>query len=261
MLLGGSGTAAAQAVTNPQGTAFTRFLAEEYKALALRQRSESDPEGAALFDRKADKAAAGTIVPPEDPASYRLGDAAANAAHLRGSLIDLVNEQRDSMTSSAAKAQVNFDCWVYRLGKYAQRDKAANCRAAFMAAFEVLLQRTLGNVAIEPGGGSATIYFDFDRATVTWRGRQVIDQQLAEYRAVPPYAVEVVGYTDTAGGAAYNLALGLRRANAVRDALIAGGVPASIISISSKGMSDPAVATGPNVKDARNRRVEITPKL
>jgi outer membrane protein OmpA-like peptidoglycan-associated protein len=73
--------------------------------------------------------------------------------------------------------------------------------------------------------------------------------------------VEVVGYTDTAGSAVYNLALGLRRANAVRDALIAGGVPASIISVSSKGMSDPAVATGPNVKDARNRRVEITPKL
>ena len=249
-------------MTNPQGTAFTRSLAEEYKALALRQRSEGDPEGAALFDRKADKAAAGTIVPPEDPASYRLGDAAANAAGLHGSVIDLVNEQRDSMTSSAAKAQVNFDCWVYRLGEYERRDKAASCRAAFMAAFEELLQHSPRNgSAGPPVGDTSTIYFDFDRTAVTWRGRQVIDQQLAEYRAVPPYAVEVVGYTDTAGSAVYNLALGLRRANAVRDALIAGGVPASIISVSSKGMSDPAVATGPNVKDARNRRVEITPKL
>jgi OOP family OmpA-OmpF porin len=260
LLVDGGSEAAAQALANPQGTAFTRSLAEEYKAVALHQRSEGDAEGAALFDRKADEAAAGTIVLPEDPASYRLGDTAANAAHLRRSLVDLEGNYRDSMTSPAAKAQANFDCWVYRLGKYAQRDKAASCRTAFMAAFEALLQRSMGNVAAEPGG-TPTIYFDFDRAAVTWRGRPVIDQLLAEFRMVPPYSVEVVGYTDTAGSAAYNLALGMRRGNAVRDALIAGGVPASIITVTSKGMSDPAVATGPNVKDARNRRVEITPTL
>jgi len=73
-----------------------------------------------------------------------------------------------------------------------------------------------------------------------------------------PSAVAVIGYTDTAGGADYNIALGLRRANRVRDALIAGGIPAGIITVASKGMSDPAFPTGPNLKEAKNRRVEIT---
>jgi outer membrane protein OmpA-like peptidoglycan-associated protein len=72
-----------------------------------------------------------------------------------------------------------------------------------------------------------------------------------------PSAVAVIGYTDTAGGTDYNLALGLRRANRVRDALIAGGIPAGIITVATKGMSDPLLATGPNVKEASNRRVEI----
>lgn len=261
-LLGGSAVeTAAQTATKLQGTVFTRSLAEEYDALALQQRAAGDAEGASLFEAKAKEAAAGTIVPPEDPASYRLGDLAANAAHLRRSLIDLENEQRDSFASSAAKAQVNFDCWVYRLGNDAQKDKAATCRSVFMAAYGELLDRSTEGAAINPGSATATVYFDFDRATLTWLDRQIIDHLLAEFRMVPPSSVEVVGYTDMVGDAGYNLALGLRRANAVRDALIAGGVPPSIISVTSKGMSDPAVVTGSRPKDAQNRRVEITPKL
>ena len=48
-----------------------------------------------------------------------------------------------------------------------------------------------------------------------------------------------------------------RRADAVRTALIAGGVPADKITVASRGFTDLAVPTGPNVREAKNRRAEI----
>jgi OOP family OmpA-OmpF porin len=118
-----------------------------------------------------------------------------------------------------------------------------------------LLKYELRGSTSEPN--QPTIYFDFDKATLTHMGQEVVKQVLAEARMFMPSAVAVIGYTDTAGGTDYNLALGLRRANRVRDALIAGGIPAGIITVATKGMSDPLLATGPNVKEASNRRVEI----
>ena len=106
-------------------------------------------------------------------------------------------------------------------------------------------------------GGTSVGSGPFDKATLTYIGQQVVNHVLAEARMFMPSAVAVIGYTDTAGGADYNMALGLRRANRVRDALIAGGIPAGIITVASKGMSDPAFPTGPNKKEAKNRRVEI----
>jgi len=73
----------------------------------------------------------------------------------------------------------------------------------------------------------------------------------------PPSSISVTGHTDTVGTAEYNMALGLRRADAVRTALIAGGVPADKITVASRGFTDLAVPTGPNVREAKNRRAEI----
>ena len=106
-----------------------------------------------------------------------------------------------------------------------------------------------------------TVYFEFDKDTLTESGRLVVKMLLADARMVPPSSVTLIGHTDTVGSADYNLALGLRRANRVRDALIAGGMPANIITVASKGMTDPKVPAGPDVPDIRNRRVEMIPEL
>ena len=64
-------------------------------------------------------------------------------------------------------------------------------------------------------------------------------------------------HTDTSGAPAYNMALSLRRANAVKDALVREGVPATAIAVVGRGEQGLLVQTGPNVREPQNRRVEI----
>ena len=64
--------------------------------------------------------------------------------------------------------------------------------------------------------------------------------------------------TDTMGEAKSNLALGLRRANAVRSILVQAGLPPATVDVTSHGEADLLVKTRDNTPEPRNRRVEIT---
>ena len=65
------------------------------------------------------------------------------------------------------------------------------------------------------------------------------------------------GHTDTSGPEAYNMALSLRRANAVKDALVRNGVPAQAITVIGRGEQGLLVQTADGVREPQNRRVEI----
>ena len=68
---------------------------------------------------------------------------------------------------------------------------------------------------------------------------------------------EVIGYTDTAGSAAYNRRLSQRRAEAVTDALVAQGVSRDSIDVQWHGEDELPVPTADGVAEAENRRVSI----
>src|SRR6266851_5171847 len=70
-------------------------------------------------------------------------------------------------------------------------------------------------------------------------------------------AVTVTGFTDTDGSPAYNMALSLRRAQAVKAALVASGVSSAAITISGKGEEGLLVATPDQTKMESNRRVQV----
>ena len=74
-----------------------------------------------------------------------------------------------------------------------------------------------------------------------------------------PHRKIVTGHTDTAGDAAYNIDLSQRRANAVRDALLAAGINSdrARVEIFAEGESSPAVKTGDDVPERLNRRVTV----
>ena len=70
--------------------------------------------------------------------------------------------------------------------------------------------------------------------------------------------VVIVGHTDTMGDRKSNLALGLKRATAVRSILLGAGLPESLVELTSHGEGDLLVRTRDNTAEPRNRRVEIT---
>jgi outer membrane protein OmpA-like peptidoglycan-associated protein len=104
---------------------------------------------------------------------------------------------------------------------------------------------------------SYLVFFDWDRATLTDRARQIIAEAAAGSAHVQLTRIQVNGYTDTSGSARYNQGLSVRRAEAVAAELTRNSVPRDVISIRGFGETRPLVPTGPGVREPQNRRVEI----
>ena len=99
-----------------------------------------------------------------------------------------------------------------------------------------------------------TIYFAFDRSDITGESRQVLLRQAALLNQNPSVTVTIEGHCDERGTVEYNLALGERRANATKQALIALGVAAGRINVISYGKERPAVPGHNEQAWAQNRR-------
>jgi OOP family OmpA-OmpF porin len=104
---------------------------------------------------------------------------------------------------------------------------------------------------------SYLVFFDWDKATLTDRARQIIHEAADNSTHVQYTRIEVNGYTDTSGTPQYNMGLSVRRANAVKAELIKDGVPANAITTQGFGETHLLVPTGPGVREPQNRRVEI----
>ena len=101
------------------------------------------------------------------------------------------------------------------------------------------------------------VFFDFDKSTLTPRALDIVKEAARVAKSGQSAKVTCTGHTDTAGPASYNLALSLRRANTVKDALIREGVSATAITVLGKGETQLLVATKDGVREPQNRRVEI----
>jgi outer membrane protein OmpA-like peptidoglycan-associated protein len=101
------------------------------------------------------------------------------------------------------------------------------------------------------------VFFDWDRADLTSRAREIIAQAAQASTHVQTTRIEVNGYTDLSGTAAYNQKLSVRRAQSVESELVRDGVAENEISIHGYGESNPLVPTAPGVREPQNRRVEI----
>ncbi len=104
---------------------------------------------------------------------------------------------------------------------------------------------------------SYLVFFDWDKATLTDRARQIIREAADNSTKVQYTRIEVNGYTDTSGTHQYNQRLSVRRAQAVQAELIKNGVPQNAITIQGFGDTHLLVPTGPGVREPQNRRVEI----
>ena len=101
------------------------------------------------------------------------------------------------------------------------------------------------------------IYFGLDRYDVSDEYRSLAEAHAGYLRSNPSAAVTLEGHTDERGSREYNMALGERRSNAVRDLMVALGASASQITTVSYGEEKPAADCHDESCWSQNRRVEI----
>jgi len=104
---------------------------------------------------------------------------------------------------------------------------------------------------------SFMVFFDWDRSDVSAVAMNTLRQAADNYRATGQTRINAIGHADTSGPRDYNMALSLRRANAVKNALVQQGVPAPAIAVVGRGEDEPLVPTGDGVREPQNRRVVI----
>ena len=101
------------------------------------------------------------------------------------------------------------------------------------------------------------VFFDWDRADLTARAREIIAEAASNAGRVQATRIEVAGHADRSGTPAYNQRLSQRRADAVAAELVARGISRNDIAITAYGESRPLVPTADGVREPQNRRVEI----
>ena len=98
------------------------------------------------------------------------------------------------------------------------------------------------------------IYFDYDKSEIRDDAKQALDSKLALLRANPTMKIRIEGNTDSRGSNEYNLALGLRRANAARRYLVAQGIDNARFDVVSYGEERPVDQGTSDDAYAKNRR-------
>ena len=104
---------------------------------------------------------------------------------------------------------------------------------------------------------SGRLNFDFDKSVVKPQYYELL-RNVKDYAEQQDLKLTIIGHTDSKGSDAYNMALGMRRAVAVRDKLIEFGLdPARIIGVESRGESEPIAPNDTEQGRFENRRIEF----
>jgi OOP family OmpA-OmpF porin len=176
-------------------------------------------------------------------------------------------------TNAAGEYQLEvpaFKAFVLKAGKAGYRDS--------MAAFHFpadVYSDTLYNpdlcltpvpvppVADTPSQVFNTVYFDFDKYTLSAEAKQVLDEVIKTLNSSPKLVIEINGHADEKGTDVYNYGLSMKRAQACFDYLVKKGIKVARLQVKASGESAPVA---PNILDGKdnpegrklNRRAEFT---
>jgi peptidoglycan-associated lipoprotein len=97
------------------------------------------------------------------------------------------------------------------------------------------------------------VFFAYDQSTISPEGQQILQRQAQWLQRYPQVSITIEGHCDERGTREYNLALGERRAQAVKKVLVALGIPAARIQTISYGKDRPIVVGSDENGYAQNR--------
>jgi peptidoglycan-associated lipoprotein len=97
------------------------------------------------------------------------------------------------------------------------------------------------------------VFFAYDQSTISDEGQQILQRQAQWLQHYPQVRITIEGHCDERGTREYNLALGERRAQAVKKVLVALGVPSARIQTISYGKDRPIVVGSDEAGYAQNR--------
>lgn len=136
----------------------------------------------------------------------------------------------------------------------AEKRRADSLAAANAAAEKAAYERA---IAATKAALAAPVYFEYDSDELSGDARATLDSKLPIFRANPSLRIRVAGHTDERGSDEYNLALGQRRAAAVKRYLSDQGIDGGRFEIVSFGEERPAVTDASEEGWRMNRRAEF----
>jgi OOP family OmpA-OmpF porin len=101
------------------------------------------------------------------------------------------------------------------------------------------------------------VNFQLNRTELTGPSKQTLDEIAQRLKQRADLKITVEGYADSTGSEHYNLDLGQRRAEAVRDYLVSRGVQADNVQVASRGEFDPVADNATETGRAQNRRAQV----
>ena len=122
------------------------------------------------------------------------------------------------------------------------------------------------NMGFDPAGsdsgtiqGLSTVYFDYDQASLTNSARKQLSDNASWIKSNTGTTIQIEGHCDERGSVEYNLALGERRAKAVKSYLVTLGIDGKRLSVISYGKEKPVVQGDTEAAYSKNRRANFVP--
>ncbi|WP_171984662.1 OmpA family protein [Hydrogenophaga sp. A37] len=156
-----------------------------------------------------------------------------------------------NVSTATASVELSSPYAVAEIGRKGNVEQLTSSEAEVRERYPTLLSLQ------PPAPQRYTLNFQPGTSDLTPESMAGLDAILAAARARSGGEIVIVGHTDRQGAADDNDALSLRRADAIRDVLVARGFKADLIDAVGRGEREPVVPTDDDVPEPRNRRADI----
>ncbi|MDO8861674.1 peptidoglycan-associated lipoprotein Pal [Haliea sp. E1-2-M8] len=157
------------------------------------------------------------------------------------------------LVACSSKDTKDDDAAAAAAAEAAARSAAERAAAADAEASGAQQQQRLQDAVAAVGN---VFYFDYDSSTLKPQAQEALDAHIALLRT-NDRSVRLEGHTDERGTREYNMALGERRGNTVRDYMVVNGIPSYRIETVSYGEEQPIAYGSGEANWSQNRRVEL----